>query len=145
MFAVVVTVLALAVFPVAAQVKPVDCGELGLGIDCAEGDDEGTVKEFIINIVNIFLTLIGVIAAIYLIIGGVRYIMSQGNQEDTKKAKNTILYALIGLLVIGLSAVLVNFVIGGVGGGQGNNNPPPPPPPEEEEAAGGGLPDGAAR
>jgi len=59
---------------------------------------------------------VAVIAAVMLVIGGVRYIISQGDEGQTEKAKNTILYALIGLIVIGLSAVIVNFVLGSVSG-----------------------------
>ena len=135
--AAVVVMAALVAFPALAQIKPVDCGGLDLGIKCAQGDNVNTAKSYIVTIVNILLALAGITAAIFLIIGGVRYIVSQGERDGTEKAKNTILYAVIGLIVIGLSAAIVNFVIGplaGGGGGQQNNQPPPgngggnPPP-----------------
>lgn len=65
----------------------------------------------IMNIVNAFLVLASVAAVIFLILGGVRYIASQGNEDQATMAKNTILYAVIGLVVIGLAAVIANFVI----------------------------------
>lgn len=66
----------------------------------------------IINIVNALLAFAGLVAAIFIVIGGVRYITSQGDEDAVAGAKNTILYAAIGIIVILLSAVLVNFVIG---------------------------------
>ncbi len=65
----------------------------------------------VLNIVNGLLVVAGIAASIYLVIGGVRYITSQGEEGETEKAKNTILFALVGLIVIGISAALVNFII----------------------------------
>ncbi len=66
----------------------------------------------VLNIVNGLLVVAGIAASIYLVMGGIRYITSQGEEGQTEQAKNTILYALIGLIVIGLSAAIVNFIIG---------------------------------
>lgn len=68
----------------------------------------------VLNIVNGLLVVAGIAASIYLVMGGVRYITSQGDDGQTEQAKNTILYAMIGLIVIGLSAAVVNFIIGTV-------------------------------
>jgi len=68
----------------------------------------------VLTIVNGLLVISGIVASIYLVMGGVRYIMSQGEEGETEKAKNTILYAIIGLIVIALSAAIVNFIIGTV-------------------------------
>lgn len=87
-----------------AQIKPVTGSGLGI-------PDKGTLTEFIVNIINAGLALIGLAAAIYIIISGIRYISSSGDDGDAKKAKNGILYAVIGLVVIGLAAMIVNFVI----------------------------------
>lgn len=65
----------------------------------------------VMNIINAFLVLASVAAVIFLILGGVRYIASQGDEDQAKKAKDTILYAVIGLVVIGLAAAIANFVI----------------------------------
>lgn len=67
----------------------------------------------IINVLLIFASLVAVIMIIY---GGVRYIISRGDEDEAAAAKNTILYAVIGLIVIGLSAAIVNFVIGSISG-----------------------------
>jgi uncharacterized membrane protein YidH (DUF202 family) len=117
-FVLVVTSLALIVFPVAAQITQVsggDCSELG--ISCSGGEDTSDLIHTIMNIVNVLLTLVGIVAAMYLVLGGVRYVLSEGEEDQTRKAKNTIIYAVIGLIVIGLSAAIVNFAISDVVGG----------------------------
>ena len=65
----------------------------------------------IIGIINWLLILAALAAMIMLIYGGVQYIVSRGDEESASTAKNTILYAIIGLIVIGLAAVTVNFIV----------------------------------
>jgi hypothetical protein len=62
-------------------------------------------------VVNGFLVFISMIAIIMLVVGGLKYITSAGDEDAAAAAKNTILYAVIGLIVIGFSAVVVNFTI----------------------------------
>lgn len=81
-----------------------DCNRLGLQCDVGLGAT-------IIRIINILLSIVAVIAVIMIIYGGVRYIVSAGDEEAAKTAKRVILYAVIGLIVIGLSAAIVNFTI----------------------------------
>lgn len=87
------------------------------GVQPFQGTAQGDFVSAVINIVNIFLILAALVAAVFLVIGGVRYIASQGNDDEVQKAKNTILYAIIGLIVIGLSAAIVNFVVGAIRAG----------------------------
>lgn len=68
------------------------------------------------NIINFLLILAGLVAAIYIIYGGVRYIISRGDENEAEAAKNTILFAVIGLIVIGFAAAIVNFVITAIRG-----------------------------
>ena len=75
------------------------------------GTSSGTLISAITKIVNALLTLAAVIAAIFVIIGGVRYITAQGDEDAIEAAKNTVIYAVIGVVVIALSAVIVNFII----------------------------------
>jgi hypothetical protein len=63
-----------------------------------------------ITIMNGLLVLAALAALIVIIIGGVRYIFSQGDEENAVKARQSIVYAVVGLIVIGLAAVLVNFI-----------------------------------
>ena len=69
----------------------------------------------ITNILNALLVLAAIAALVMIIVGGVRYIFSGGDEEQAKSAKNTILYALVGLVVIALAAVAVNFILAAVG------------------------------
>lgn len=66
----------------------------------------------IIFIINWLLVLAALAALVFLIIGGVQYIISRGEEDAAATAKNTILYAIIGLIIIGLAAVVVNFIVG---------------------------------
>jgi multisubunit Na+/H+ antiporter MnhB subunit len=63
-----------------------------------------------ITVTNIMLFIIGAIAVVMLIIGGIRYVVSSGDQNAVTGAKNTILYAIIGIIVAFLAYAAVNFV-----------------------------------
>ena len=78
------------------------------------GTAQGGLVAAIYTIINIFLVLVGIAAAIYLILSGVRYIGSRGDPQEAEAAKNGILFAVIGLIVVGLAAAIVRFVIGAV-------------------------------
>jgi hypothetical protein len=69
------------------------------------------VNNIIRHIVNILSAIVGVVAVIMIIIGGFRYITSGGNDTSITSAKNTILYAVIGLVIVALAQVLVHFVL----------------------------------
>lgn len=63
------------------------------------------------GIMNIVLGLVGILAAVYLIYSGIRWIRAGGNEEIVKEAKNGVRSALYGLLVIFSGFVIVNFVV----------------------------------
>jgi energy-converting hydrogenase Eha subunit B len=69
------------------------------------------VNDTITTVINIFSTLVGVIAVIMIIYGGMRYITSGGDSGKITSAKNTIIYALIGLVVVALAQFIVKFVL----------------------------------
>ena len=69
--------------------------------------DTGVFKQ----ITNTILYIVRVIAVIVLIIGGIRYLISGGDSKKVTDAKNTVLYAIIGLIIALLSFAIVNFVI----------------------------------
>lgn len=87
------------------------------GTPVPPGTAEGDLATVILNLVNYVLAIVGVIALAYLVYGGFRYITSAGNEETVDEAKRIIFNAVIGIIVIGVAAALVNFVIRGVGGG----------------------------
>ncbi|MDO4870965.1 MAG: hypothetical protein Q3996_02615 [Candidatus Saccharibacteria bacterium] len=74
------------------------------------------------QITNILLFLIGVLSVIMLIIGGLRYVISGGNKDAVNSAKNTILYAIVGLIVALLAYAAVDFVINVFTGGSFGNS-----------------------
>jgi hypothetical protein len=63
------------------------------------------------KIINIFTVVVGVIAVVMIIVGGLRYITSGGEASKVGGAKTTIIYALIGLVVVALAQVVVHFVL----------------------------------
>ena len=69
------------------------------------------------TIVNVLLFIIGAISVIMLIIGGIRNTLSGGDSGAVTSAKNTILYAIIGLVVAFLAFAIVNFVLGSINPG----------------------------
>src|SRR5688572_12567468 len=105
-FTVIFFGLTAGLFPVMAQIKPItDCGELGIA--CTGNENADSLRLTVVKIINIFLSFMGIVAAIFIIYAGFRYVISQGDEKETAAAKRSIFYAVIGLLVIGLSAVLV--------------------------------------
>lgn len=71
--------------------------------------------------VNVLLFIVGALSVIMLIIGGLRYAISGGNASTVTAAKNTVLYAIVGLLIAFFAFAIVNWVLsavapGGVGG-----------------------------
>lgn len=67
------------------------------------------------RITNIALYIIGAISVVMLVWGGLRYILSGGDSKKITDAKNTILYALLGLIVAFLAYAIVNFVLNALG------------------------------
>lgn len=66
------------------------------------------------SVINIILYIVGILAVVMVIIGGVKYTTSGGDQNAVTSAKNTILYGIIGLVIAILAYAIVNFVIGKV-------------------------------
>ena len=85
------------------------------GADCARGNEQpadlfGGENSIFGRVTNILLFLVGAISVIMLIIGGIRYVISGGDQAQVTSAKNTILYAIVGIVVAFLAYAAVNFV-----------------------------------
>ena len=72
------------------------------------------------GIINAVIGILGIVCVVVMIIGGVNYMTSSGDAGKVKKAKDTILYGLIGLVVCVLAFALVNFVITGIIGQASN-------------------------
>jgi len=68
------------------------------------------------RLTNTILLVVGLISVIMLVYGGLRYILSGGDSKKVTDAKNTILYAIIGLIISLLAFAIVNFVLNSVVG-----------------------------
>jgi cytochrome bd-type quinol oxidase subunit 2 len=78
---------------------------------CNTDDNAGKLNSLIKNIINIFSVVVGIVAVIMIIVGGFRYITSGGDSGNVTTAKNTILYALVGLVIVALAQFIVRFVL----------------------------------
>lgn len=76
---------------------------------CQNKDQNAT--SYVSTIVNTLLYLLGAVAVIMIIYGGIRYTLSMGDAAKVQAAKNTILYSVVGLVVAILAYAIVNFVV----------------------------------
>lgn len=73
-------------------------------------DYSNDINGLIVLIIRAILSLLLIIAALFLIVGGYRYLTAAGNAESIQKAKSTILYSVVGLVVIIISFAIVRFI-----------------------------------
>lgn len=71
---------------------------------------QGTATGFIVEVLDIALFIVGLLAVLFLIVGGFRYITASGNEEQVEGAKQTIFHAIIGLAIVILSFVIVRVI-----------------------------------
>jgi len=104
----------------AVTTGPVDIkGSLNCGADievdktgCPASPTAATgLSDLIKKIINIFSVIVGVIAVVMIIVGGLKYITSGGESSNVSGAKNTIIYAIVGLIVVALAQFIVHFVL----------------------------------
>jgi hypothetical protein len=106
-----------AVFAIPANVAMADpkstvCNTLGAGGGCGSQPSNGiSINGVIAATINIFSAVVGVVAVIMIIVGGFRYITSNGDSGRISAAKSTIIYAIVGLIVVALAQVIVQFVL----------------------------------
>lgn len=116
---------------VPAMASAASCGNIGTGVaqgadasvpnngqgningNCDAGATAGTsqLAHIASNIVNIFSYIVGAVAIIMIIYGGFRYITSGGDSGSVGNAKNTLVYAIVGLIIVALAQILVHFVL----------------------------------
>ena len=78
---------------------------------CASEDSQNNFNTLMARVINIFSIVVGSISVIMIIIGGFRYIISNGDSNSVTGAKNTILYAIVGLVIVLFSQIIVRFVL----------------------------------
>lgn len=74
--------------------------------------NKGDLETSVGTIISAIIGVLGVIAVVVIIYGGVQYMTSSGDSGKVKKAKDTILYGVIGLIICALAFAITNFVIG---------------------------------
>ena len=77
---------------------------------CASSKDSGDLTNLIHTIINVLLFIIGAVAVVVIIIAGIQYVISGGDSGAVARAKNTLMYAIIGLIVAILAYAIVTWV-----------------------------------
>ncbi len=93
------------------------------------GTSTDSAENIFQKIVNLLLFLIGATSVIMIIVGGIRFILSRGDPQAAATARNTVMYAVIGLIVAVLAYAIVNYVLGVLFGTGTSTAPTPDPPP----------------
>ena len=81
----------------------------GAGVDCDKTDT--AISDNVKSALRVFQIIIGVLAIFYMVYAGMKFITSSGSSDGVKTAKNTILYASIGLIIVILSEGIIQFVL----------------------------------
>jgi hypothetical protein len=123
----IITLTLIGVFNASMAIAAPDCSNpAGLSakeqIQCGACDAAGSttcdastapssLTNTIKDVIDVISVIAGAIAVLMIIVGGLRYITSAGNAEGAKSARNTILYSVIGLIVIALAQIIVHFTL----------------------------------
>lgn len=83
----------------------------GTTIESCFEDSENGFGFLVRRIINIFSVVVGAVSVIMIIIGGFRYIISGGDSAGVSSAKNTILYAVVGLVIVLFAQVIIRFIL----------------------------------
>jgi hypothetical protein len=94
----------------------VDVGTTGACAPSATAGGTTKVNDTIKTVVNVLSAFVGVVSVVMIIFGGFKYITSNGDTGNITSAKNTIIYAVIGLVVVALAQFIVQFVLNKVAG-----------------------------
>lgn len=119
--------IGLGIALVATPVSALGEGGASAGIGAARGDNTPSNlvngdSSIIKRAINIMLFAVGVLSVVMLIFGGFRYVISGGKKESVTNAKNTILYAIVGLLVAVFAYAIINFILGAALSGGSTTN-----------------------
>jgi len=87
-------------------------GLMGTGVDsCDDDGGDASFAGLAKKIINIFSIVVGSVSVIMIIVGGFRYVISGGDSNGVSGAKNTIMYAIIGLVIVLFAQIIVKFVL----------------------------------
>lgn len=95
----------------AAPVDVFPSASCGSNTTVCANKNNNTIYTIVKNIINVLFLAAGIIAVIMIIIGGINYAISSGDKGKLESAKNTVLYAVIGLIIAALAFPIVTFVV----------------------------------
>ena len=78
------------------------------------GEGEGTIQDIVGQIINAVIGILGIACVVIIIIGGIGYMTSSGDAGKVKKARDTILYGVIGIIICVLAYAIAQFVINAI-------------------------------
>jgi threonine/homoserine/homoserine lactone efflux protein len=79
---------------------------------CRLGGAAGGTGNVLGTFISLFFVIAAIIAVIYLVYGGIKYITSRGDKTEVENARNQIIAAIVGLILVFLAFFLINFVLG---------------------------------
>jgi len=85
--------------------------QFGIGGLLGAPAGQGTVSGLILSAINILLLIVGLLAVLFVIIGGIRYVTAHGNEEQAEGAKKTIIHAVVGIVIVVLSFVIIRIIV----------------------------------
>lgn len=95
----------------AVDPKSEACQALGAGADCGTDPGGTDVNKIIKVFIDIFTGIVGIAAVVMVLIAGFKYITSGGESARIASAKNTLIYAIIGLVIVAFAQIIVKFVL----------------------------------
>ena len=99
---------------------------------CDRERNQSDAIDVVKNVLNTVYFWIGILAVVFIIIGGYNYTMSQGDPGKVAKAKSTILYAIIGLVIALMAFAITSFILSALNGSTGGDPGTPTTPTEIE-------------
>jgi uncharacterized membrane protein YuzA (DUF378 family) len=90
------------------------CDGIGGTYDPATGDcttQSASLDSIIANVINVISIIVGVAAVIMIMVGGFKYVTASGDSGKLSSAKSTIVYAVVGLVIVAFAQSIVRFVI----------------------------------
>ena len=79
---------------------------------------QGEIADTIVRVVQYVLGFVGIILFVMIIYGGILYMTAAGNEEQAKKAKSVLTYAIIGIIIVAFSFIIAQFAINALTGGE---------------------------
>jgi hypothetical protein len=94
----------------------------GYGLDQVPSElPRDDIAVIIVRVISYITGAVGIILLVMLIYGGVLYMTSAGSEDQAKKAKSVLTYAIIGIVIVALSFAITQFIVGALTGGSGTN------------------------